>query len=135
MRPAQTATTPARTASDFSARPRPLLWRIAKRLYWLAKVKAARLFGLGDYEPTNHYRVERYAKKSEGYTVSNKRLIVCVTHELPWPIQAGNQYRIARMIRWFLGKGYEVLVVVAPLADIPFSKRQAASQKYDNVLL
>jgi Glycosyl transferases group 1 len=40
------------------------------------------------------------------------RRMICVTHVLPHPPRAGNEYRIARMLPWLAKQGWEVLVVV-----------------------
>ena len=126
------------TISDLWARVRLLLWRVAKRLYWIASPRrlGARQAALRDGN-AGRYRVERSAKIGESHPATNKRWIVCLTHEPPWPVQAGNQYRIARMLGWLLAKGYEILVVVAPMADVPLSdnNQQAVFQKYENAML
>ena len=126
------------TLSDLSAIVRLLLGRVAKRLYWIASPKrlAAQQAALRDGN-AGRYRVERYATNGESHAATDKQWIVCLTHEPPWPIQAGNQYQIARMIGWFLAKGYGLLVVVAPMAGVPLSdnNRQAVFQKYENALL
>lgn len=118
-----------------SARAHFLIRRVAKRL--IAKGRTTRQAGLCNRNAAGRYRVEHHANAGESPTATNKRFIVCLTHESPWPIQAGNQYRISRMIGWFLAKGYQVLVLVVPMADIPISdnNRQAVFQKYDNVLI
>jgi hypothetical protein len=42
------------------------------------------------------------------------RRLVCLTHVLPHPPRAGNEYRIARMLPWLSRHGWEVLLVVCP---------------------
>ncbi len=41
--------------------------------------------------------------------------IMCLSHVMPWPPRAGNEYRIFRMLRWFREQGYRIVLVVAPL--------------------
>ncbi len=43
--------------------------------------------------------------------------MVCITHVLPHPPRAGNEYRIQRMLPWLARQGWEVLLIVCPLAD------------------
>ena len=64
-------------------------------------------------------------------------MAICVSHELPWPPQAGNQYRIARILDWLAKQGYQVLVVVVPMSDVPLSDehREAAFKKYRNIVV
>jgi hypothetical protein len=50
------------------------------------------------------------------------RRMICLTHVLPHPPRAGNEYRIARMLGWLSQQGWEVLLIVAahgkrPLVD------------------
>jgi glycosyltransferase involved in cell wall biosynthesis len=54
------------------------------------------------------------------------RRIVCVTHVLPHPARAGNEYRIARMLGWLARNGWQVLLVVSPLEDGPHVDELAA---------
>jgi Methyltransferase domain/Glycosyl transferases group 1 len=41
-------------------------------------------------------------------------VIVCLSHVMPLPPRAGNEYRIHRMLRWLRQAGYIVILVVAP---------------------
>ncbi len=43
-----------------------------------------------------------------------ERAIVCLTHVMPVPPRAGNEYRIHRMLRWMRDAGYVVIPIVAP---------------------
>jgi FkbM family methyltransferase len=83
------------------------------------------------------YRIENLATEINRQNFAGKRLVICVTHELPWPSQAGNQYRIARILDWLAHKGYELLVVVVPMGDAPLSDkyREAAFKKYSNIAI
>ncbi len=42
-------------------------------------------------------------------------VVVCVSHVMPWPPRAGNEYRIQRMLDHLRGKGYTIVPVIAPL--------------------
>jgi hypothetical protein len=44
-----------------------------------------------------------------------KPTILCLSHVMPWPPRAGNEYRIYRMLRWFRDQGYRIVPVIAPL--------------------
>ena len=41
--------------------------------------------------------------------------VLCLTHVMPWPPRAGNEYRIYRMLCWLRDQGYRVVPLVAPL--------------------
>jgi hypothetical protein len=41
--------------------------------------------------------------------------IVCLSHVMPFPPRAGNEYRIFRLLRWFRDRGYRIVPVIAPL--------------------
>ena len=45
--------------------------------------------------------------------------MVVVTHELPYPPRAGNQYRINRYVRWLSERGNQVLTLFCPLEAPP----------------
>jgi hypothetical protein len=41
--------------------------------------------------------------------------ILVVSHVGPWRPRAGNEYRVARMLRWYARQGYRVIPLIAPL--------------------
>ena len=41
--------------------------------------------------------------------------LICITHVLPYPPRAGNEYRIHRMLDWLADSGFEVFLVVCPV--------------------
>src|SRR5205085_3559022 len=43
------------------------------------------------------------------------RRMICVSHVLPYPARAGNQYRIFRLLRWLSKHGWNVTLIVCPL--------------------
>jgi hypothetical protein len=65
------------------------------------------------------------------------RRMLCVTHVLPHPPRAGNEYRIARMLAWLARHGWEVLLVVCPLVDdeIPESDILQAAAVFPNLIV
>ncbi len=48
-------------------------------------------------------------------TDADGRRLICVSHVLPFPPRAGNEYRIHRMLSWLRSAGWAVTLVVAPL--------------------
>jgi glycosyltransferase involved in cell wall biosynthesis len=65
------------------------------------------------------------------------RRMVCITHVLPYPPRAGNEYRIARMLTWLSTQGWEVLLVVSPPAHQELAEhhvRQAAAE-FSNLIV
>jgi hypothetical protein len=65
------------------------------------------------------------------------RRLICVTHVLPYPPRAGNEYRIHRLLTWLSKKGFEVFLVVCPLPGepIPEKRIQDACSVYSNVIV
>jgi hypothetical protein len=41
--------------------------------------------------------------------------VLCLSHVMPLPPRAGNEYRIYRMLRWLRDQGYRIVPVIAPL--------------------
>src|SRR5204863_7263793 len=41
--------------------------------------------------------------------------VLCLSHVMPWPPRAGNEYRLYRLLRWLGAQGYRVIPVIAPL--------------------
>jgi methyltransferase family protein/glycosyl transferase family 1 len=53
--------------------------------------------------------------KSVGPTRIERPTVICLSHVMPCPPRAGNEYRIYRMLRWLRDQGYRVVPVIAPL--------------------
>ena len=63
-------------------------------------------------------------------------IVIVVTHELPYPPRAGNQYRINRYVRWLSERGNQVLTLFCPLEapkDIETLEGAAAEPGTDRV--
>lgn len=45
--------------------------------------------------------------------------VLCVSHVSPWPVRAGNEYRLARLLDHFQARGHRIVLVLAPLANEP----------------
>lgn len=52
------------------------------------------------------------------------RTLVCVTHVVPWPARAGNEYRVLRMLEWLARHGHRILLLLAPLPSVSVSDAQ-----------
>lgn len=48
---------------------------------------------------------------------SSRPLVICISHELPWPSRAGNQYRIAKILEWLTERGNDILLLAVPMVD------------------
>lgn len=61
--------------------------------------------------------------------------VVCVSHVIPWPPRAGNEYRVLRMLKWLVAEGYRVLLLLAPLPTESVSVEQldALASRIGNV--
>ena len=47
--------------------------------------------------------------------LTNRPVVLCLTHVSPWPPHAGNAYRIYRMLRWLQQAGFVIVPVIVPL--------------------
>lgn len=65
------------------------------------------------------------------------RRLICVSHVLPYPSRAGNEYRIQRMLAWLVGQGFEIFPVICPLPGsiIPTDQFMDACSVYPNLIL
>ncbi|MGE0463061.1 MAG: glycosyltransferase [Vicinamibacterales bacterium] len=45
--------------------------------------------------------------------------VLCVSHVSPWPVRAGNEYRLSRLLDHFQARGHGIVLVLAPLANEP----------------
>ncbi len=53
--------------------------------------------------------------RSLGPSRMERPAVLCLSHVMPWPPRAGNEYRIYRMLRWLRDQGYRIVPVIAPL--------------------
>ncbi|KQW62185.1 hypothetical protein ASC92_25075 [Variovorax sp. Root411] len=65
------------------------------------------------------------------------RRLMCVSHVLPFPPRAGNEYRIHQMLTWLGSQGWEIFLVVCPLPGEPLSTAQisAAAAAYPQLMV
>lgn len=49
------------------------------------------------------------------------RTILCVGHVSPWPVAAGNQYALSRLLHYFQRRGYRIVLVLAPIPEEPLA--------------
>jgi len=47
--------------------------------------------------------------------------VMCVGHVSPWPVGAGNEYALSRLLPHFQRRGYRILLVLAPLPGQPLA--------------
>jgi 2-polyprenyl-3-methyl-5-hydroxy-6-metoxy-1,4-benzoquinol methylase len=52
------------------------------------------------------------------------RRLICMTHVLPYPMRAGNEYRIHHMLSWLDSQGWDVLLLLYPLPEQPMTASQ-----------
>ena len=65
------------------------------------------------------------------------RRLICVSHVLPYPPRAGNEYRIHRLLHWLAVQGFEIFLVVCPLPgdSITTQRLMDACAVYPNLIL
>ena len=63
--------------------------------------------------------------------------IVCLSHVMPVPPRAGNEYRILRMLRWLRDRGYRIVPVIAPLPgdEISQERIQQLAAEFSNAVV
>jgi hypothetical protein len=47
--------------------------------------------------------------------------VMCVGHVSPWPVSAGNQYALSRLLHYFQDRGYRIVLVLAPIPSEPLA--------------
>jgi Glycosyl transferases group 1 len=62
--------------------------------------------------------------------------IICVSHAVPWPPRAGNEFRVYRMLQRLRAVGYRIVLVAAPLPGDPIdgSRFDALVTTFGNVI-
>lgn len=63
--------------------------------------------------------------------------VICVSHVLPFPPRAGNEYRIHRMLSWMMSEGFDVVLLVCPLEGerVSPSQFEVAARHYPRLVL
>jgi hypothetical protein len=63
--------------------------------------------------------------------------VLCLSHVMPFPPRAGNEYRIHRMLCWLRDQGYRIIPVIAPLPgeDVDSSALHALAGEFSNAVL
>ena len=93
---------------------------------------------VGEKQPILRTRpIASEVKPQRSITNGEKRRLLCVTHVLPYPPRAGNEYRIHRMLSWLATNGFDILLVVCPLPGCPVTAERLASacSVYSNLIL
>src|SRR5262249_43693145 len=62
--------------------------------------------------------------------------VVLLSHVGTWRPKAGNEYRVARMLRWYRRSGYRIVPVVAPLPgeELPREGVEAIAEEFGNAV-
>lgn len=65
-----------------------------------------------------------------------KKRLICVSHFLPYPCRAGNEYRLHKMLSWLQDEEFEIYPVICPLNDddVCSSLLAEAYSMYPNIL-
>src|SRR5579862_8321891 len=63
--------------------------------------------------------------------------VICVSHVLPYPSRAGNEYRIHRILTWLSGQGFDVFLIVCPPPGASITMRMLADacSVYPNLIV
>jgi hypothetical protein len=121
--------------ADRHPRAHRLLWTPARLVWWTVSLQLPRRIAAEWTKPRRAPRVDERRRFRLRPLVANtarprggegRRRLICVTHVLPHPPRAGNEYRIARMLAWLARQDWEVLLVVCPLADEDMSDDDVA---------
>ena len=57
------------------------------------------------------------------------RTLMCVGHVSPWPIAAGNQYALSRLLHYFQDRGYRIVLVLAPIPSEPLPPGRSTNSR------
>lgn len=70
-------------------------------------------------------------------TADTPRTIMVVSHVSPWPVRAGNEYRMHRLLQHWKRRGYRIVLVLAPIASEPLvpGAFDRAAEDFGNVVL
>jgi glycosyltransferase involved in cell wall biosynthesis len=131
------------------------LWLPARLAWWTVSLQLPRRLAAGWRNAMSHRAAERQAAAQSAaigrppfrlrsldaaappLAAPHGRRMLCVTHVLPHPPRAGNDYRIARMLGWLARHGWEVLLLVCPLVDdeVPESDILQAAEVFPNLIV
>jgi glycosyltransferase involved in cell wall biosynthesis len=69
-------------------------------------------------------------------TCSAPTTVLCVSHVSPWPVRAGNEYRLARLLNHLQSRGHRIVLVLAPLPNEPMAPTafERLAEMYGNVV-
>jgi hypothetical protein len=67
---------------------------------------------------------------------AHTKTIICLSHVVPTPPRAGNEYRIHRLLTHFRRSGYRVVIVVSPLSEaVSGTELDGMAGAYGNVVV
>ena len=69
-------------------------------------------------------------------TCSAPTTVLVVSHVSPWPVRAGNEYRLARLLDHLQSRGHRIVLVLAPLPNEPMAPTafDRLAEMYGNVV-
>ena len=75
--------------------------------------------------------------RSLGPARTERPTVLCLSHVMPWPPRAGNEYRIYRMLRWLQDQGYVIIPVIAPQPSerVEAEAVRALADRFSNAVL
>jgi Glycosyl transferases group 1 len=78
--------------------------------------------------------IDPSASRSAGLT---RGRLLCVTHVVPYPPRAGNEYRVDQMLNWLAADGWDILLVVCPPPQESVTAHQIAelATRYPNLIV
>ena len=93
--------------------------------------------GPGTAEAVTEMPHIRLKTSSLGPTRVERPTVLCLSHVMPWPPRAGNEYRIYRMLRWLRDQGYRIVPVIAPMPGerVEAGAVRALADQFSNAVL
>jgi len=88
-------------------------------------------------EAIAQWPVVRLKVQSLAPAAAERPTVLCLSHVMPWPPRAGNEYRIFRMLCWLRDQGYRVIPVIAPLPGdvVPPDALRNLADTFSNAVL
>lgn len=81
------------------------------------------------------FKPRRIGTSSRPRASSVRRRIVCLTHVLPHPPRAGNEYRIDRMLRWLASEGWDITLLIGNAPHLTERQIIEASAVYPDIIV
>jgi hypothetical protein len=90
----------------------------------------------GTQQPVGLLPTVRLSARSHVARPAERPTVLCLSHVMPWPPRAGNEYRIYRMLRWLRDQGFRIVPVIAPLpgVDVAIDDLHALAEQFSNAV-